>query len=68
MNQHETFGWMGVTFGALLAFIFGAELAFATVSAARGPARPAAALYLVVAIGCYAIGSGLILRAQDGSV
>lgn len=67
MNRHETFGWMGVTFGALPAFIIVAELTFAVVSTTHGPARPAAALYLVVAIGCYAVGSGLILRAQDGS-
>jgi hypothetical protein len=65
MNHEETIGWMGVTFGAFLAFIIVSKLTFGIVSAGSGPAQPEAALYLVVAIGCYAVGSGLVLRAHD---
>lgn len=64
MNQNETLGWMGVVFGALLAFVVVSKLTFGVVSAGLGPAAPEAVLYLVVAIGCYAVGSGLVLRAQ----
>jgi len=66
MNQNETLGWMGVVFGALLAFVVVSKLTFGVLSTGLGPALPEAALYVVIAIGCYAVGSGLVLRAQDG--
>ena len=68
MDQNETLGWMGVAFGALLAFVVVAKLTIGVVSTGPGPATPEAALYVVIAIGCYALGSGLVVRAQsDGS-
>ena len=65
MNENETLGWMGVVFGALLAFVIVSKLTFGVVSTGLGPTTPEAVLYLVTAIGCYAVGSGLVLRAQD---
>ena len=65
MDENETLGWMGVAFGALLAFVIVSKLTLGIVSTGVGPATPEAVLYLVIAIGCYAVGSGLVLRAQD---
>ena len=64
MNHRESLGWMGVTFGALLAFVIVSKLTIGIVSTGQAPPHPEAVLYVVIAVGCYAVGSGLVVRAD----